>query len=65
MGPLAFNLDFKSRYHHLQVYRGFSLMVENVSSCLMFFCLDYLLFSIFYQNFKAAGQVLGVLMFSL
>ena len=26
----------------------------------MFFCLDYLLLSIFYQNFKAAGQVLGV-----
>ena len=40
-------------------------MVENVSSCLMFFCLDYLLFGKFYQNFKAAGQVLGVLMFSL
>ena len=35
-------------------------MAENVLSCLMFFCLDYLLLSIFYQNFKAAGQVLGI-----
>ena len=67
MGPFAFNFDFKSRYHHLdicphhrQVYRGCSLMAENVLSCLMFFCFDYLLLSIFYQNFKAAGQVLGV-----
>ena len=71
MGPFAINFDFKRGYHHLdicphhrQVYRGCSLMVENVSSCFVF-CLDYLLFSIFYQNFKAAGQVLGVLMFSL
>ena len=67
MGPFAINFDFKSGYHHLdicphhrQVYRGCSLMAENVLSCLMFFCLDYLLLSIFYQNFKAAGQVLGV-----
>ena len=61
MGPFAINFDFKSGYHHLdicphhrQVYRGCSLMAENVLSCLMFFCLDYLLLSIFYQNFKAA-----------
>ena len=67
MGPFAINFDFKSGYHHLdicphhrQAYRGCSLMAENVLSCLMFFCLDYLLLSIFYQNFKAAGQVLGV-----
>ena len=67
VGPFAINFDFKSGYHHLdicphhrQVYRGCSLMAENVLSCLMFFCLDYLLLSIFYQNFKAAGQVLGV-----
>ena len=61
MGPFAFNFDFKGRYHHLdicphhrQVYRGCSLMVENVSSCLMFFCSVY-----FTKNLRPLVKYLG------